>query len=108
MASGSGSWAESPISSSGRPEGLPRRDRRGDPRLENVEDVAVFGEKHALLGQIIVAKVVTRAPESVASLKLRIRKLCLERLAPFKVPSKIVLAEGGLYSVRLKKLRGSA
>ena len=74
--------------------------------LDNVEDVAVYGEKNALLGQIVVAKVVTRTPEPVASLKQRIRKVCLERLAPFKVPSKVLLAEDGLYSVRLKKVRG--
>lgn len=74
--------------------------------LDNVEDVAVYGEKHALLGQIVVAKVVTRTPEPVAALKQRIRKICLERLAPFKVPSKVLLTDEGLYSVRLKKLRG--
>jgi len=74
--------------------------------LENVEDVAVYGEKNAILGQIVVAKVVTRTPEPVASLKRRVRQACLERLAAFKVPSKVVLAEEGLYSVRLKKLRG--
>ncbi len=75
--------------------------------LDNVEDVAVYGEKHALLGQIVVAKIVTRVPEAVASLKPRVRKACLARLASFKVPSKVVLAEEGLYSVRLKKRRGS-
>ena len=75
--------------------------------FDNIEDVAVYGETNPLLGQIVVAKVVTRTPEPVAALKQRIRKACLERLAPFKVPSKVVLAEDGLYSVRLKKLRGS-
>ena len=74
--------------------------------LDNIDDVAVYGEKHAILGQIVVAKVVTRTPESVASLKQRIRKACLQRLATYKVPSKVVLAEDGIYSPRLKKLRG--
>jgi acyl-CoA synthetase (AMP-forming)/AMP-acid ligase II len=73
--------------------------------LENVEDVAVYGERHALLGQIVVAKVVTRVPETVESLKQRIRKACAQKLAPFKVPAKVVLAEEGLYSTRLKKVR---
>jgi acyl-coenzyme A synthetase/AMP-(fatty) acid ligase len=75
--------------------------------LDNVEDVAVHGERHALLGQIVVAKVVTREPETVESLKQRIRKHCAQKLAPFKVPSKVVLAEAGLYSSRLKKVRRS-
>jgi acyl-CoA synthetase (AMP-forming)/AMP-acid ligase II len=73
--------------------------------LDNVEDVAVHGERHALLGQIVVARVVTREPETVDSLKQRIRKHCAQKLAPFKVPSKVVLAEAGLYSSRLKKVR---
>jgi hypothetical protein len=41
----------------------------------------------------------------VGSLKKRIRLACAERLAPFKVPSKVVLAEQSLYSARLKKVR---
>jgi acyl-coenzyme A synthetase/AMP-(fatty) acid ligase len=73
--------------------------------LDNVEDVAVYGEQHALLGQIVVAKLVTRVPEGVDSLKMRIRRACAQKLAPFKVPAKVVLAEEGLYSPRLKKLR---
>jgi len=75
--------------------------------LDNVEDVAVYGEKNAILGQIVVAKIVTRATEPVAAVKQRIRKACLERLAPFKVPSKVLLVEDGLYSTRLKKIRGN-
>jgi acyl-CoA synthetase (AMP-forming)/AMP-acid ligase II len=73
--------------------------------LDNIDDVAVYGERHILLGQIVVAKVVTRAPESVDSLKKRIRQACAQKLAPFKVPSKVVVAEAGLYSSRLKKVR---
>jgi acyl-CoA synthetase (AMP-forming)/AMP-acid ligase II len=74
-------------------------------QMDNVEDVAVYGERHALLGQIVVAKVITRTPETVDSLKWRIRKACAQKLAPFKVPAKVVLAGEGLYSTRLKKLR---
>ncbi len=73
--------------------------------MDNVQDVAVFGEKHAMLGNIVVAKVVVDSPESVDSLKKRIRQECLAYLAPFKVPAKVVLAEGPLHSVRQKKIR---
>jgi len=73
--------------------------------MDNVQDVAVFGEKHAMLGNIVVAKVVVDSPESVDSLKRRIRQECLAHLAPFKVPAKVVLAEGPLHSVRQKKIR---
>ena len=74
--------------------------------LDNVEDVAVYGETNPLMGQIIVAKVVTSAPESAAALKLRIRQACALRLAAFKLPTKVILADReDLYSVRLKKKR---
>jgi acyl-CoA synthetase (AMP-forming)/AMP-acid ligase II len=73
--------------------------------LDNVQDVAVFGERHPLLGQIVVAKVSVTLPEGVSSLKTRIRKACLATLAPYKAPTKIIIATDALYSSRQKKLR---
>jgi acyl-CoA synthetase (AMP-forming)/AMP-acid ligase II len=73
--------------------------------LDNVLDVAVYGEAHPLLGQIVVAKVAVAEPEDAASLKLRIRKACLAVLAPFKAPTKVVLSREALYSARQKKIR---
>lgn len=73
--------------------------------MDNIEDVAVYSEKNGLLGQIIVAEVITKTDETLDSVKKRIRKYCSERLASFKVPSKIVISDRNLYSSRLKKLR---
>ncbi len=74
--------------------------------LDNVEDVAVHGEANPLMGQIVVAKVVTAEPESAAALKLRIRQSCAGRLATYKLPTKVILSgRDDLYSVRLKKKR---
>lgn len=73
--------------------------------LDNISDVAVFGEESKLLGQIVVAKVVLKAPESSAELKHRIRSACLAKLSSFKAPSKVVVSDEPLYSVRQKKLR---
>lgn len=75
--------------------------------IDNVQDVAVYGEKHALLGNIVVAKIVVNAPETIDSLKKRIRHACLAKLAQFKVPAKVVLVEGPLHNVRQKKNRRS-
>lgn len=74
-------------------------------QLDNVQDVAVFGEPHNLLGQIVVAKVVILQPESRESLKRRIRQVCLAQLASFKAPAKVLIAEGVLHSARQKKIR---
>jgi acyl-CoA synthetase (AMP-forming)/AMP-acid ligase II len=74
--------------------------------LDNIRDVAVYGEPHALLGQVVVARVATIEPEAVASLKQRIRTSGARQLAAFKLPTKVVLAdESDLYSPRLKKRR---
>jgi acyl-CoA synthetase (AMP-forming)/AMP-acid ligase II len=73
--------------------------------LDNIKDVAVFAEQNALIGSIVVARVVTETPEPRAALKKRIRAGCANRLAAFKVPTKVVLADEPLYSARHKKLR---
>lgn len=73
--------------------------------LDNISDVAVFGEQSKLLGQIVVAKVVLQSPENPADLKHRIRSACLAKLSSFKAPSKVVVSDEPLYSARQKKLR---
>lgn len=73
--------------------------------IDNVKDVAVFGEQHNLLGQIVVAKIILHQPETVESVKKRVRQACLAQLASFKVPAKVMLAEGVLHSTRQKKIR---
>ena len=52
--------------------------------VAGVTEVAVVGVPHAVTGEEIVAVVVGDAPEA------EIRSACEERLAPFKVPSRVV------------------
>lgn len=74
--------------------------------LDNVVDVAVYGEANPLVGQIVVAKVATAEPETLAALKLRIRRDCASKLAAYKLPTKVLVADlDDLYSVRSKKIR---
>lgn len=73
--------------------------------LPNISDVAVHGESHPILGQIVVAKIATVEEEEVGALKARIRVGCREKLAPYKIPSKVIIAEGNLHSARHKKVR---
>jgi len=73
--------------------------------LDNIDDVSVYGEKNGFLGTIVVAKVNLSEPEPLETLKQRIRQACSKRLAAFKVPSKVLIAESTLYSSRLKKVR---
>ena len=73
--------------------------------VDNVHDVAVHGEQHALLGQVVVATIVLDRPEPVESVKKRVRKACAAQLANYKVPVKVVLSDGPLHSSRQKKIR---
>ena len=59
--------------------------------LNEVLDVQVFGEKHLLLGQIVVANVVLASGVESDGIRLRIRKHCQERLTKYKVPQKIFI-----------------
>jgi acyl-CoA synthetase (AMP-forming)/AMP-acid ligase II len=73
--------------------------------MSNIKDVAVFSEKHNMLGNIVVAKVVLNKPEALESVKKRIRHTCLTKLSAFKVPTKVILTDGVLHSSRQKKIR---
>lgn len=73
--------------------------------LDNILDVAVYGELHPLLGQIVVAEVSLSQSEDPVSLKVRIRKACMATLAQFKAPTKVIVTERPLYSSRQKKIR---
>jgi acyl-CoA synthetase (AMP-forming)/AMP-acid ligase II len=73
--------------------------------LENIEDVSVYGEPHPMLGNIVVAKVAPIEAEDVQSIKSRIRTACRAKLAPYKVPSKVLLADRDFHTVRFKKVR---
>jgi acyl-coenzyme A synthetase/AMP-(fatty) acid ligase len=73
--------------------------------LDNIHDVAVVGEAHPLLGQIVVAKVVLQAPEAADDLKRRIRTACRAHLAAYKAPAKVVITEESFHTARQKKIR---
>jgi acyl-CoA synthetase (AMP-forming)/AMP-acid ligase II len=73
--------------------------------MANIQDVAVFGEKHSMLGQIVVAKVALVEDETIESVKRRIRHSCQGQLAAYKVPTKVILADGPLHNQRQKKIR---
>lgn len=73
--------------------------------IDNVKDVAVYAEKHNILGNIVVAKVILNESEALDSIKKRIRQVCLSKLLAFKVPTKVILADGVLHSSRQKKIR---
>jgi acyl-CoA synthetase (AMP-forming)/AMP-acid ligase II len=71
----------------------------------NIRDVRVYGEKDAMFGARVVADVQLLADEDSIELRRRLRRICLEKLARYKVPVKFHIATGPFHSERFKKLR---
>lgn len=76
--------------------------------VEGVADAMVAGEPHALLGQIVTARVVLDADLHAAEWLRRVRRHCVANLPRHAVPAKIEIAAGPLAGERQKKLRASA
>jgi acyl-coenzyme A synthetase/AMP-(fatty) acid ligase len=74
-------------------------------QMPNVRDVAVFGERNPITGQIVVARLNLCAPEPLPELRRRVRAFCRDRLAPYKVPARIEITEREQWSARFKKMR---
>jgi acyl-CoA synthetase (AMP-forming)/AMP-acid ligase II len=72
---------------------------------DNVEDATVYGEKHPLMGSVVMARVRLREPEALTDLRTRLRKLCRERLASHKVPIRFLVTDENQHNVRYKKQR---
>lgn len=72
---------------------------------ELVEDAVVYGQRHAITGNIVCADVQLVGLRDETEARRAIKRFCAQRLEPFKVPVKIQFVQGGLQSDRLKRLR---
>jgi acyl-CoA synthetase (AMP-forming)/AMP-acid ligase II len=75
--------------------------------MENIRDATVHGEPNALLGTIVAARVTLFDDEDPRRLKERVRRFCQDRLAPFKVPVRIEVADSELFGARYKRQRAT-
>jgi acyl-coenzyme A synthetase/AMP-(fatty) acid ligase len=73
--------------------------------IEGVVDAAVHGEPHPITGQVVVACVVLDRPEPATQFKVRMRAALRGKMPPFKIPAKVVLTGGPVYSSRFKRMR---
>ena len=74
-------------------------------QLENVQDVAVFGKAHPMMGQIVVARFNLRTPEALDIFKRRMAAFCRERMANYQIPRLVEFADAEQFGVRFKKMR---
>jgi long-chain acyl-CoA synthetase len=73
--------------------------------LSNVRDVAVTSEPNPITGQMVRASFNLLEGEDPAAFRRRVREFCAGKLAPYKIPAKIVIVEDQQYSERFKKMR---
>lgn len=73
--------------------------------MDNVRDAAVYGERNALTGNILAARVNLFEPEPLDGFKKRMRAFCRERLPSYKIPARIELTDRDQFGVRMKKMR---
>lgn len=73
--------------------------------MPNIKDVAVNGEAHPLMGNIVVAKVHLREPCEEKKMLKEIRAYCKNRLEAYKFPVKLEILDEAPVTHRHKKLR---
>lgn len=71
--------------------------------MEEIQEVVVYGEQNPLMGQVVAARVRLAADLPGPELRRRIRSYCRDRLAAFKVPTRVIVVGEPLHNVRFKK-----
>jgi len=74
-------------------------------QMDNVQEVAVFGKAHPMMGQIVAARFNLKTPEPLADFKRRMGAFCRERMAAYQVPRLVEVSGDEQYGSRFKKLR---
>lgn len=77
-------------------------------KIPEIEQVTIRSEPHLLLGETVVAEVVTPSTLSSLEIKRLIRSYCKDRLQTYMIPSKIYLVEKTGVTDRFKKERKSS
>jgi len=73
--------------------------------VENIAEAWVRGEKHPFTGEVVVAEVVLKEPESALSVKRRVRQICAPVLERYKIPVKVTVTNVSRAGARFKKIR---
>lgn len=77
-------------------------------QMDGVEDVAVTGEKNAITGHMIKARVKLTTAETLPEFRKRMTEFCKDKLERFKIPQKVELVTGNMHGSRFKKMRREA
>jgi long-chain acyl-CoA synthetase len=76
--------------------------------LDNVEDAVVYAELNPLTGHTVAATIKLQHEESAPQFKIRMRRFCKDRLAPYQIPTRVRFTNEPLHSERFKRMRRAA
>jgi acyl-coenzyme A synthetase/AMP-(fatty) acid ligase len=74
-------------------------------QLDNVEDVAVFGKPHPMMGQVVAARFKLKEPEALDEFKRRMMAFAREKMANYQIPRVVELTDAEQFGARFKKMR---
>ncbi len=74
-------------------------------RFRNVLDVTVYGEKNAIVGNIVCARIALKHAEDVENFVRELKHYCRDTMPKYKVPMKIRIESDPLHNERFKKTR---
>ena len=73
--------------------------------MPSIKDCLVYGESNPITGESISVKIVSDLNLNNMELKKEIRKFCKDKLAPYKIPTKVVIVDSINATNRGKKQR---
>lgn len=77
-------------------------------QLPDIQDVTVFGKDNAVMGKVVVAKILPAdASADHAALKRAVLDHCRKKLEPYKVPMRIEISTEEQHNTRFKKARSA-
>jgi long-chain acyl-CoA synthetase len=74
-------------------------------KMDNVVEVTVYGEKNAIVGNIVCAKVRLDENEGEKEFSIKLKQYCRNKMQEYKVPVKIRIVQQNQFSERFKKIR---
>jgi long-chain acyl-CoA synthetase len=75
--------------------------------MPEIEDVVVTGEPNPIMGNVVKATVRLKEGVPAEGFRRKLQIFCKTKLAPFKIPQRVVVQSEPLHSDRFKKLRAT-
>ena len=74
-------------------------------KIDNICEALVYGEKNAILGSIVCAKIWLKKKEDHKIIVAKIKKYCSKKIERYKIPVKIKISSKKQYNKNYKKIR---